>query len=433
MANLFDDDENKMDWLFGEQQKPVTLDTAAAPDDKAKVVKDYLMNKYGPQIDAANSDFKPTSTASKALNAFGSVLSRQDPTKGLEEIDTQDETRRKRALAPIDEKIKTEQMFEKDDQQRTEFGQKQQEYEDNNNPTSPKSKAFQDYLKQIDGKDHSGQSYADLKEISPLAEKLFDAKQRSADRQVTRETNKTNKDIANSERQRREDEKIFNDAFQTAQGVKRGSSSGLYGTAMKNVAFAENGLRNIELIKNGKIAGNENVAAELAADLNRLLSGGGTGADAGIKRLIPESMWGSVQDIKEYILGKPQQFLTDSFLQQMEHQFEGQKDFWKEQRNKVTDGYEVMLEPVFERNPAMKARWERYWINDADKSNPEGGASGETSGQVRIRDPKGNIRLIPAAQKEAALAAGGTLVGGEEESKAPKKDRVVSMRESEGW
>lgn len=416
MGKLYDDD---MGWAFGDQAKEST-----PPDDpnKTEVVKNYLLDKYGPQLASANAGVKPTSKGSRALQAFGSVLSREDPTKTMDAIDKRDEEARQRALAPINDQIKMDQTFEADDEKRQaaqrediKFGKEQKQFDDDRSPDSPKSKAFQEYLNEIDGKDHSHQSYADLKEISPLAEKLFAAKESAKDRALTRETNATNKGIASDAKQQTQDEKTFNDAFQTALGVKRGASSGLYGLAMKNTAFAENGLRNLDMIRSGKIVGNEQVAAELSADLNRLLSGGGQGADSGIKRLIPESLWGDTEKIKQYILGNPQQFLTPKFMDQMQHQFTGQRDFWKDQRDKVTGGSEVMLEPVFKRNPAMKERWERYWTTPKDEKNEDGGSAGagdsQGGGLVRMKDPQGNIRMVNPDQVPAAIKAGGKLAG----------------------
>lgn len=407
MAKQFQDD---MSWLFGDKPAETVVDPTQ-PVDKSEMVKNYLMNKYQPELDKANASVKPTSTASKALQAFGSVLSREDPTKALDAVAKRDDEERQRAIAPINEKIKMDQMFQTDDEHRTKFGQEQVQYKDEHDPDSEISKSYQAFVKKITGLDQAGKSMADLKTLSPMLEKLYDADQKSKDRALTRETNQNNKDIANTTKQKNSDEKTFNDAFQTSLGVKRGSSSGLYGLALKNEAFAQNGLRNIDMIKNGKIKGNENVAAELAADLNRLLSGGGQGADAGIKRLIPESLWGSAQSIKEYILGKPQQFLTDDFLTQMEHQFQGQTQFWGDEKNKVTGGLEVQLEPIFERNPEMKERWTRYWTKQEEgEGGPGGNNTKQYSADVTSYAKEHNITPAQAQsikdQREAKALGG---------------------------
>lgn len=127
---------------------------------------------------------------------------------------------------------------------------------------------------------------------------------------------------------------------------------------------------------------------------------------AEVNALMPNTWQGNLKVLASKATNQPTAANAGAFIDRY-------KTYLKELDKNSTDAINSKFEKIIDSNSgrigqdnatALKKTWKRDYIPTQDSS---GNAS---TGTVKMKDPQGNIRLVPANKKDAAIAAGGTLV-----------------------
>lgn len=146
---------------------------------------------------------------------------------------------------------------------------------------------------------------------------------------------------------RMKDEKAVRDVSEKLAGLKGARS--VYAKSLLRETLSEDGLRVIESIRKGKFAPSEQIAEELATVMASTLQGGNQATRDAIRGLIPDTVAGDANSIKQYLTGTPQAYLNKDFLNHFEEQLKGQRDYWKENLTGTQRKMYVTLQPIFTR------------------------------------------------------------------------------------
>jgi hypothetical protein len=146
---------------------------------------------------------------------------------------------------------------------------------------------------------------------------------------------------------RMKDEKAVRDISEKLAGLKGARS--VYAKSLLRETLSRDGLRVIESIRKGKFVPSEQIAEELATVMASTLQGGNQATRDAIHGLIPSTIAGDANSIKQYLMGSPETYLNKEFIQHFEEQLIGQRDYWKENLTGTQRKMYTTLQPIFTR------------------------------------------------------------------------------------
>jgi len=159
----------------------------------------------------------------------------------------------------------------------------------------------------------------------------------------------------------KEDESDYRESRKAVQSGAMAAVAGGRGTtqtvgrAVSRLQNANNMLQLLTKAKEAKdIKPDSPLATELSIGIASLLSGSSSPAESTIKSLIPKTAQGSIADMKQYITGNPQVFLTSGRIDQMLHTLGREKEFWSGEKNKFGAAYRKSLQPYFKKYPDLE-------------------------------------------------------------------------------
>lgn len=147
----------------------------------------------------------------------------------------------------------------------------------------------------------------------------------------------------------------------------------------------------------------------LADEMGKIATGGVPG-EGQVKALVPNTYATKLADIQTFLGNKPTNAQAADFIQ---HNMSYLKDMTTvaqntldSYRSNIAKGYKNRVKPE-DYQEAMQD----YGINGAQPTQTTQPTPAQQSpGFVKMKDPQGNVRNVPVSQRDAALAAGGTLV-----------------------
>jgi hypothetical protein len=148
---------------------------------------------------------------------------------------------------------------------------------------------------------------------------------------------------------------------------------------------------------------------ELAQSTARLL-GGSAAASARVEALVPHTLFGRAQTLKEWLSNKPTGQDMQAFTERMAETVAREKALAQNQMRQ----YQVEGLPAHsalkKKNPELYNQILQAKGIDPSMIDEKGRykAPAGSGGVVMMRDPQGNVRQVPSDQVEAAKAAGGT-------------------------
>lgn len=147
---------------------------------------------------------------------------------------------------------------------------------------------------------------------------------------------------------------------------------------------------------------------ELALGMANMISGANGGAARSqVEALVPHSAMGDAQKLKSWFMNEPLGANQQAFVEMMSHTIEREKSIANDQLN----GIRIKRLSTHEKFQKSAPDQFNRMIGDygIDPANVKNGkyTPPAAAGTVQMRDPKGNIRAVPADQVDAAKAAGG--------------------------
>jgi len=169
-------------------------------------------------------------------------------------------------------------------------------------------------------------------------------------------------------------DKAANDVGKAAMAAVAGGrgTTQTVGRSVKRVQDAENMLQLLNRAMTTKdITPDSPLATELATGIASLLSGSNAPAESTIRHLIPKTAQGSLADMKQYVTGNPQQFITPGRMQQMKHTLERERAYWVHQRENFGKAYKASVSHHFKRFPELEKQFDATIESAVKEENPE--------------------------------------------------------------
>lgn len=154
---------------------------------------------------------------------------------------------------------------------------------------------------------------------------------------------------------------------------------------------------------------------ELAIGLNAMLSGANTGAQQQVKSLVPNTIWGNAQKVKEWLVNEPQGLQQQAFVQRMLGSISREKATASDQIKRTQfqrigryadleksnpDGFSNTLQSAGI-DPNEYHSWKKGGYKPISAvQTPEGG--GQSGGKIRVSNGKETLLIDPS---DAAAAA----------------------------
>jgi len=191
--------------------------------------------------------------------------------------------------------------------------------------------------------------------------------------------------------------------------------SGQAGAVQGKVNAAEAAEALIDQGKNQKNGLDARQIEELAQSTARLLGGGAT-ASARVDALVPHTLFGRAQSLKEWLSNNPQGSGQEAFVQRMEETVAREKALAQKQMRQYQIEGLAAHSSLKKRNPDLyNSILRSKGIDDSiiDKNGrykePKSSESSNPSDSVKMIDPNGVVRMINKDSVKDALAAGGKL------------------------
>lgn len=250
-------------------------------------------------------------------------------------------------------------------------------------PNSAMSQQVANQFKTLYGEKYGnlfeGKSVKDINRALPYIQAKINSELKAEANKIATD----NKKIAELDRrdnsQRQKDEAQFQRAAKQLLVGGRGGQK-VTGNQIIKVRSLLDGIDSVAAVMNGEIVGDQAVAQELASIIATALKGSsGAPTEAEIKGLVPQSMYGDQAKIKDYILSKPNQFLTKKQLKQMQHLLTREYGFHLNQLNKGNEALSESMSYIFTRkdkdgrlmNKHLQDAWLRMNGITAEQYGPE--------------------------------------------------------------
>ena len=159
---------------------------------------------------------------------------------------------------------------------------------------------------------------------------------------------------------------------------------------------------------------------ELASASAALVGGGSIQSQNQLNAIVPQSLWGNAQALAAWLTNEPRGLQQQEFIKNIADSANREKEVADKQMDDIKVQRLAAYNDYAQRNPESFSRIIKsagldptnYDFKTGEyKRSQSGSQSGQnSSGTVQIRDPQGNIRSVPVSKKDAAIAAGGTLV-----------------------
>lgn len=137
-------------------------------------------------------------------------------------------------------------------------------------------------------------------------------------------------------------------ATQEVVGLKRTGANGQLQTSNSRVQYANDGLRQIKMLKSGDVKSTRSVEIELARTIDGLVTKGSQGSAELVKEMLNKTGWSASQSIAEWLSSSPKNHLPDDFVTNVKQQILGQKSFWEDEQVRNIQAKEEALQPYFE-------------------------------------------------------------------------------------
>lgn len=279
-------------------------------------------------------------------------------------------------------------------------------------PNSLESKQAQDLAIAMGMKPDlaKGLTAARFKELGPLAEAKYKIAQTALDRKEAR--------VAKSEQR---NDKLSDDlVIKMQKDLDPNQARG--GNLAKNQAQMDQAdrLKALYTESNGDIRNlDSRQIEELAIGMNKMLSGSSQGSSSQVEALVPKTARGNASKLKEWLLNDPQGTNQIEFVKRMAETVERERQV---AGNQIKNAQVQRLSAYNKLKKADPERYKQvlnaYGIDDSDidetghymPAKAQGQGPMAKAGPVRMKDPQGNIRLVPAEQVAAAKQAGGVVV-----------------------
>lgn len=142
------------------------------------------------------------------------------------------------------------------------------------------------------------------------------------------------------------------------------------GRAVRRVQDANNMLQLLDKAAEMKdIKPDSPLAKELAVGIAGLLGGGNAPAESTIKGLMPKTLQGSIADMRQYITGNPQVFLTPGRIAQMRHTLERERDYWTKEKNRFGGVYREAARPFFSKYKDLEDTFDAVIAQSGDDTS----------------------------------------------------------------
>lgn len=308
------------------------------------------------------------------------------------------------------------------DQQKAQRDQKLSDFDSQaeNDPSSPQSKAAQQMAQATGFKgDVSKLTAAKYKQFSPLLSKMMETKQRSADRQALLGQRD---EIA---KQRGEDRanKLNDDLVMKMQGdMDPNKARG--GNLAKNQAQIDQAdrLKGLYTESGGDLRNlDSRQMEELAIGMNKMLSGSSGGSTSQVEALLPHSIRGDSQKLKEWLLNDPKGADQQKFVARMAETVEREREIAQKQvrhaQAQRLSAYSKLKQSDPER---YKQVLNAYGIDDSDidekgqykeptkapamGNSPGGAPSQESAPQTKVVGGKTYMKVHGGWQEQDSVA-----------------------------
>lgn len=291
-------------------------------------------------------------------------------------------------------------------------------------PTSAESKMAQSLAiaMGMDSEQANGLTAAKFKDFSPALQKKYEIAEKSLDRQERTADRKEARDARMQQvNEKQTDMLVKNMKDDLDPNKARG------GNLARNQAQIDQAerLQGLYTEANGDIRNlDSRQMEELAIGMNKMLSGSSAGSTTQVEALLPHTVRGNSQKLKEWLLNDPQGSDQKAFVARMAETVDREKHIASDQVRGAQVQRLSAYSKLKKNNPeAYQQILSSYGIDEGDID--ENGrykrqtGKGTNNGLVRMKDPKGNIRLVPKEQVTAAKQAGGIVV---DEAVAQKPD-----------
>lgn len=382
------------------------------PDDQTMSpqidVHDYLKKKYGlgeysPQArEQLVQDVQDSgSPLAAALSGFGAGIAGRDVGSAFKNVMDASQAGAKEQLNAFDtarknsiEDTVNEKIANQDD------------------PNSDASKRFRDTLKanfptiaSAYGDNFDNLTASDSKNIFQIAETKAKLTQAQA-----------LKDAVYSKKENDQIEKDYKDLNKALSGGWT-ARSGNAGRVQQLINSGEAAKALIEQGKNQEGGLDSRQMEELAQSVGKMLGGNAT-ASARIEGLVPHTLMGRAQSLKEFLSGNPQGQEQQAFVKRLEETVDREMELANDQKKQfqveAAGAYSALKNKDPERyNQSLQSHG--ISLDDIDDKGRYVGrnkkiSSDLSSNQVKIIAPNGKIKLVPKSDLEELLAAGAKLV-----------------------
>ncbi len=156
---------------------------------------------------------------------------------------------------------------------------------------------------------------------------------------------------------------------------------------------------------------------ELAIGMNKMLSGSSAGSTTQVEALLPHTIRGDSQKLKEWLMNDPRGTNQQAFVARMAETVDREKSIAEGQVRNAQVQRLSAYSKLKDRDPQRYGQLLNAYGIDQNDIDEKGRYTRSKEKElvnenvpVKIRDPKGVVRLIPKSQVKAALAAGGTVM-----------------------
>jgi len=201
-------------------------------------------------------------------------------------------------------------------------------------------------------------------------------------------------------KQKQKDEKTFENAMSKLRGIGRGTRDQI-GTLYTRNRLARNALRIVDSAEaglkgeQGGILPTSQVAHELAMSVATLLGSGGSPAMQTIEHQVPGTVLGDINATKQYILGRPEEFLTQEFVDHFRHLLEAEQKFFANELNAITGSVRKGILPTLQRNPEFEDLFDSEIEAIANQSELEKKYGGNVAEQKGLTGFGGTAQAAP--------------------------------------
>lgn len=349
---------------------------------------------------------------SAGLAALGAGLSGGDASKAASGIMQQQEAKRQGRLSEFDHQ-KSQYLADRDDA----AGQAKLARE--TDPNSAESKMAQDLATAMgmNPDQAKGLTASKFKDFSPALQKKYEIAERSLDR---KERSEDRRDMFQAKNQQRT-EKISDDLVMKMQ-KDLDPNQARAGNLARNQAQVDQSdrLKGLYTESNGDIRNlDSRQMEELAIGMNKMLSGSSAGSTTQVEALLPKTAVGNSSKLKEWLLNDPQGTNQIEFVKRMAETVDRERQI---AQNQVKNAQVQRLSAYDKLKRSDPERYKQvlnsYGIDESDLDekghyvSPKKNQSSAMaqSNTVRMKDPQGNIRLVPKNQVGQATSAGGIVL-----------------------